>query len=72
MANYRYVAMAKAPSTRPQGGYYDYSVGDHVLMPESCTVMEADKSPMETGLLDASGNWLYRVQETVKIGFQLR
>jgi hypothetical protein len=55
-----------------RSGYYDYSVGDHVLMPDSCTVVEIDKSPIETGLLDANGHRLFRLPETVEIGFHKR
>ncbi len=71
--SHRYVSIARKPASAPaRASYYDYSVGDHVLMPDSCTVMEMDKSPIETGLFDASGNALYRVPETVKIGFHNR
>lgn len=33
------------------------------------TVMEQDKQPVKTGLLDATGVPLYRVPDTVKFGF---
>ena len=73
MSNQRYITLPVKPQiARLRASYYDYSVGDNVLMPDSCTVMETDKSPFETGLLDATGTPLYRVPETVKIGFHLR
>ena len=66
----RYVSLIGNPAKGAvRSGYYDYSVGDHVLMPDSCTVVEMDKSPIETGLLNAEGHRLYRVPETVKLGF---
>jgi hypothetical protein len=60
----RYVARPDVPCA----SYYDGNLG-LVLMPDSCTVMVEEKSPEFTGLCDANGSKLYRLPETVKIGF---
>ena len=36
------------------------------------TVIETEKQPIKTGLLDAHGTPLYRVSETVPLGFHGR
>jgi hypothetical protein len=36
---------------------------------KTCTVHEDDNGPQWTGLLDANGTRLYRVRETVRVGF---
>lgn len=38
----------------------------------TCEVFEADRTPHGTGLLDASGTPLYRIVDTVRLGFQGR
>ena len=57
---------------RPIAGTWDYSVGDMILMPDSCTVHESEKTPVPTGLLDPNGTPLYRIPPTVKIGFHTK
>ncbi len=52
-----------------KAAYWDDSVGAYVYAPASVQVFEADKSPICTGLLDAQGTPLYRIPETVKLGF---
>lgn len=61
----RYIAL------RPRAGY------DHDSMEawddaHGITVFEPDDAPVETGLLDAQGNPLYRVQERAAIGFRVK
>lgn len=36
------------------------------------TVIETDRSPQETGLLDQHGDAIYRLHETVPFGFKVR
>lgn len=38
----------------------------------SCTVYETDPDPIDTGLLDANGARLYRVNVRDRIGFVIR
>ena len=67
----RYVTRAGNASTGDiQASYYDGGLG-MIHMPGSCDVTVVDKSPEWTGLCDANGCNLYRVPETVKIGFHL-
>ena len=56
----RYVALAR----RPKAGDWD----DDQVVVTSITVHESDHSPVETGLLDAHGTPLYRVNERPKMG----
>ena len=68
----RYVTRTGIPvADETRASYYDGGLG-LIHMPGSCEVMVQDKSPEYTGLCDADGNRLYRVPETVKIGFHLR
>ncbi len=71
MINHRYIscrepAVASAPKAYYDGGYYGPT-----LMADSCTVSVEDRFPEDTGLFDANGDRLYRLPETVKIGFHL-
>jgi len=61
----RYVAI-------PQGAFvHDDGLGcGPSVTADVC--QEMDKSPVKTGLLDASGVPLYRMPETVPFGFVLR
>jgi hypothetical protein len=59
----RYVAIP------PKAAYWDDAVGGYVYAPTSVQVFESDKSPVCVGLLDANGVPLYRIPETVKLGF---
>jgi hypothetical protein len=68
----RYVTRADLPpSDATRASYYDGGLG-LIHMPDSCTVMVEEKSPEYTGLRDANGCKLYRMPDTVKIGFHLR
>ena len=61
--------LAMHTAYRSIAGTWDYSVGDMIHMPDSCEVHETEKSPVFTGLLDATGTPLYRIPPTVKLGF---
>lgn len=57
----RYVTLA-----RPRGVAFD----EYFEAPQvSIEVIEQDHAPVDTGLLDASGNKLFRVEERRPIGF---
>lgn len=58
----RYVAIPKRPRS---GDYFD----EGPLL-EGRTVYVSDE-PVDTGLLDATGTKLYRVDERVRAGFQV-
>lgn len=53
--------------SRPRSSYDD----DTPILTGS-TVYEADSSPERTGLLDAAGNPLFRVQDRVPLGFHAK
>ena len=53
--------------TRPRQHYYSQDVGD-VLSPQSMTVIEVGDTLEDTGLVDARGDVLYRVKDS--IGFR--
>jgi hypothetical protein len=71
MVQSRYIAIADKPASPAKSSYYDGGVG-MILMDSSCTVMVEEKCPEYTGLRDAEGRRLYRMPETVPIGFHLR
>ncbi len=71
MSNHRYVTRAGSGPAAPRASYYDGGLG-LIHMPDSVTVVEQDKAPQATGLFDASGCPLYRVEEQVRIGFHTR
>jgi hypothetical protein len=48
---------------------WSYALDDDVLLPETMTVIEEDAGPKYTGLLDASGNPIYRVPDDKVFGF---
>ena len=60
---------AKVPA---KAGYFDGGLGDMIHMPESVTVFEQENAPVYSGLLNASGEALYKVEERVKLGFHTR
>jgi hypothetical protein len=60
----RYVAMPQAP--------FSYSFSQWGEAHPTLQVVEVDNSPVDTGLLTASGVKLYRVPETVPIGFHAK
>ncbi len=55
----------------PRAGYYDGGLG-LIHMPESVTVIEQDTTPTYSGLLNAQGEALYKVEEKIKLGFHLK
>lgn len=59
----RYVAMARPPRAW---------VSAHEVPEDrpSCTVWEADREPLDTGLLDELGVRIFRVDDKPPIGFQ--
>jgi hypothetical protein len=69
MSRFTYIARAGQPTDKEiKASYYDGGLG-LIHMPESCTVTVEDKAPEYTGLHDAEGRPLYRVPETVRVGF---
>ena len=66
-----YYTTIPAPKVAPRSGYYDGEIG-LIHMPDSVTVFEQDASPTHTGLLNAHGEPLYRVEERLKLGFHLK
>ena len=61
----RYVAM------RPRADYYD-ETSDAVIQANRPMLHETDHAPAATGLLDASGNELFRVHDKRAMGFLAR
>ena len=71
MITHRYVSRREVPAAASSlKSWYDGGYYGPTLMADSCTVSVEDRCPEDTGLYDANGDRLYRVQETVKIGFQ--
>ena len=48
-----------------------YDLGEEVHMPEPA-LFEPERTPINTGLLDAGGRALYRMPEEFRLGFDLR
>lgn len=63
----KYATMPK----RPSAAYYDYDA-DAVIDNPTPTVFEHDHAPQETGLLNASGQELFRMSDRRGIGFLAR
>lgn len=61
----RYVAM------RPRSGYDPDSM-EAWDDAHGITVFDPDDAPVETGLLDANGNPLYRINDRRPIGFRVK
>ena len=59
----RYVALRRP--VRPRAEWHD----DHPLLPSVVVVEPADRTPQPTGLYDANGVELYRVEEREPVGF---
>lgn len=57
----RYVALPKPPR--------GYSFSEWGEAHPTMQVLENDRAPVDTGLLDAQGVRLFRVSETVPVGF---
>jgi len=55
---------------RPLAATWDHGLGEMILMPESMEVHEGCKAPKDTGLVDQNGTPLYRIEATVRFGFQ--
>lgn len=60
----RYVALPTPPK---QYGYSEWGEPHPTMV-----VIDGDRAPVKTGLLDASGTPLYRVDDTVPLGFHGR
>ena len=56
---------------RPKMPYWDEEAEGDILMPETLTVIEDDDA-VDTGLMDAHGNAIYRTSERVPAGFRSR
>jgi hypothetical protein len=56
--------------TRPRG--YWASSGEWGTSVTADEVIEADKAPRETGLLDQHGDPIYRLSESVPMGFRTK
>lgn len=56
----RYIALPTPPKSH---------WSDDAPLIRDITVYEAEDKPHDTGLLDASGTKLYRVEERIKMGF---
>lgn len=61
----RYVAMAPRRVSRPRADFDD----DEFAMGASITVHEEEVYPEETGLIDPTGNQIYRITEKLQMGF---
>lgn len=55
---------------RPRQAFVQYVDWAEGCAMTADVVIEADRAPQETGLLDAHGDPLYRVHETVPFGFR--
>ena len=54
-----------------KAAYWDDAVRDMVVTPETIHVIDgSDERPVDTGLLDASGNPILRPRHTIPFGFQ--
>lgn len=62
----RYVPLARAPRAWQSEG------GDYWAERPTIAVWETERAPVDTGLLDASGTRLYRVNDPEPIGFRPR
>jgi hypothetical protein len=60
----RYVALS-----RPPRAWLLWD--DTPVQQPSCTVWEAEREPVDTGLVDPSGIRLYRVEDREPIGFRV-
>ena len=61
--------MGRRYVTRPKGWQAAYD--EYWQERPSCTVMEEDRSPVDTGLLDANGTKLWRVEDREPMGLRL-
>lgn len=61
----RYVA-----ARRVRAAYWDDDLGAVVSTPDSITVIESDRAPVDTGLLDASGVTVFRVTDREPVGIR--
>jgi hypothetical protein len=68
----RYTTLPGLKPAAPRASYYDSAVDDYIHMPDSVTIFEQDNAPVYSGLLNASGEALYKVEEKVKLGFHIR